>query len=218
MWKQILAAALSVVTAALSAVTTAIEAVTADQYNCITTKNTADIPLLYGKGGKWRGIFQYSKFITKFKQHPINIKNYTAHPHDRPWHGARTCKVSRKYINAFLSYSAKTKYDGQTDGRTDRWGGGGAFQYFPSRAFGVAGDKKLSFCDLVKWGQGQNERYVAHLQRLYKWLAPSMCKYMCEAVWAESRTQSTTRIRHVHTHGQESYVPRSGHSPRGDNK
>ena len=41
--------------------------------------------------------------------------------------------------------------------------------------------KKLSFCDLVldlKWGQGQNERYVAHLQWLYNWLAPSMCKYV----------------------------------------
>ena len=36
-----------------------------------------------------------------------------------PWLGARTCKVSRKYSNAFLSYSAKTKRDGQTDGRTD---------------------------------------------------------------------------------------------------
>ena len=29
------------------------------------------------------------------------------------------CKVSRKYSNAFLSYSAKTKRDGQTDGQTD---------------------------------------------------------------------------------------------------
>ena len=36
-----------------------------------------------------------------------------------PWLGARTCKVSRKYSNAFLSYSAKTKRDGQTDRRTD---------------------------------------------------------------------------------------------------
>ena len=35
-----------------------------------------------------------------------------------PWHGARTCKVSSKYINAFSSYSAKTKHDGQTDGQT----------------------------------------------------------------------------------------------------
>ena len=61
MWKQILAAALSAVTAAIEAVTAAIEAGTADQYNCITAQNTADVPLLYGKGwvtvrgvgGKW---------------------------------------------------------------------------------------------------------------------------------------------------------------------
>ena len=49
-----------------------------------------------------------------------------------PWHDAHTCKVSRKYINAFSSYSAKTKRDGQTEG--------GALQYLPSRAFGAAGD------------------------------------------------------------------------------
>ena len=39
--------------------------------------------------------------------------------------------------------------------------------------------KKRSFCDLVldlKWDQGQNERYVAHLQWLYNWLVPSMRK------------------------------------------
>ena len=52
----------------------------------------------------------------------------------------RTCKVSRKYINAFLSYSAKTKRDGQTDGQTDgrtdrQTDGRGALQYLPSRAF-----------------------------------------------------------------------------------
>ena len=45
MWKQILAAA-------LSAVTAAIEAGTVDQYNCITAQNTANLPLLYGKGGQ----------------------------------------------------------------------------------------------------------------------------------------------------------------------
>ena len=50
MWKQILAAALSAVAAAIEAVTAAIEAGTADQYNCITAQNTADVPLLYGKG------------------------------------------------------------------------------------------------------------------------------------------------------------------------
>ena len=63
-----------------------------------------------------------------------------------PWHGAHTCKVSRKYINAFFSYSAKTKRDGQTDRQTDiqmdrQTDGPGALQYLPSRAFGAAGDK-----------------------------------------------------------------------------
>ena len=52
MWNQILAAALSAATATLSAVTAAIEAVTADQHNCITAQNTADVPPLYGKSGE----------------------------------------------------------------------------------------------------------------------------------------------------------------------
>ena len=43
--------------------------------------------------------------------------------------------ANKKYINAFSSYSAKTKHDGLTDGR-------GALQYLPSRAFGAAGNKK----------------------------------------------------------------------------
>ena len=43
--------------------------------------------------------------------------------------------VSRKYSNAFSSYSAKTKRDGQTDGQ-------GALQYFLSQAFDTAGDNK----------------------------------------------------------------------------
>ena len=57
-----------------------------------------------------------------------------------PWLGARTWKVSRKYSNAFLSYSAKTKRDGQTDGQTDRQTDRrGALQYLPSRAYGTGG-------------------------------------------------------------------------------
>ena len=31
---------------------------------------------------KWRNIFQYLKNHLKFKQLPINMKNYTGHPHD----------------------------------------------------------------------------------------------------------------------------------------
>ena len=57
--------------------------------------------------------FQYLKNSYKIQTTFHQYQNYTAHPH------ARTCKVSRKYINAFLSYSAKTKRDGQTDGQTD---------------------------------------------------------------------------------------------------
>ena len=53
---KILSAALSAVTAAIEAVTAAIEAGTADQYNCITAQNTADVPLLYGKGSCFPGI------------------------------------------------------------------------------------------------------------------------------------------------------------------
>ena len=47
----------------------------------------------------------------------------------------------RENTSAFLSYSAKTKRDGQTDGQTDRRG---ALQYLPSRAFGAVGDKNCS--------------------------------------------------------------------------
>ena len=53
-----------------------------------------------------------------------------------PWYGERTCKVSRKYINAF--YSAKTKRDARTDEQTD----GGHFNISRPRAYGAAGDKK----------------------------------------------------------------------------
>ena len=66
--------------------------------------------------------------------------------------GAHTCKVSRKYSNAFLSYSAKTKRDGRTDGQTDRQTDGrGVLQYLPSQASGAAGDKK-TFC--LKFNSG----------------------------------------------------------------
>ena len=47
---------------------------------------------------------------------------------------ARTCKVSRKYSDAFSRYSAKTKRDGQIDRQM------GAFQHLPPRAFGTVGD------------------------------------------------------------------------------
>ena len=69
--------------------------------------------------------------------------------------------------------------------------------------------------------QGQNEGYVAHLQWLYHWLAPSMCKYVKR--FGPSRTHKVPPLFRMdgcmdrRTHGHESYVPHSGHSPRGDN-
>ena len=76
--------------------------------------------------------------------------NYTAHSHNMvhipelystlPQHGTHTCKVLRKYSNASSSYSTKMKCDRLMDGR-------GAFQYLPSRAFGMVGDnKRLPVC------------------------------------------------------------------------
>ena len=60
--------------------------------------------------------FQYLKNSYKIKTTFHHYQKLYSTP---PWHGARTCKVSRKYINAFFSYSAKTKRDGRTDGQTD---------------------------------------------------------------------------------------------------
>ena len=77
----------------------------------------------------------FFSIFKKFLKNSNNIPSISKTIQHTPWLGARTCKVSRKYSNAFLSYSAKTKRDGQTDGR-------GALQYLPSRAFGAAGDKK----------------------------------------------------------------------------
>ena len=77
-------------------------------------------------GSKWMVIFQYFKNIhTKFKQHLINIKNYTAHP---SWHGARTCNVSRKYSNA-----SSMRYSAKKQNLTDRQMG----CFNMSRAYGV---------------------------------------------------------------------------------
>ena len=61
--------------------------------------------------------FQYLKNAYKIQTTFHQYQKLYSTP---PWHGARTCKISRKYINAFLSYSVKTKRDGQTGGRMDR--------------------------------------------------------------------------------------------------
>ena len=69
-----------------------------------------------------------------------------------PWLGARICKVSRKYSNAFLSYSAKTKRDGQTDGQTDgRTGRCNISRPGPSAPRPrAAGDNKISFAPYMR--------------------------------------------------------------------
>ena len=91
----------------------------------------------------WRKKYLKILLFSIFKKF-IKIKT-TFHQYQKlystpPWLGAHTCKVSRKYSHAFLSYSAKTKRDGRTDGqmggvaispgdgRTDRRG---ALQYIP---------------------------------------------------------------------------------------
>ena len=73
-------------------------------------------------------LFNIEKIHKKFKQHSINIKNYTAHPHDMVHIPA---KFRENTSNAFLSYSAKTKRDRRTDGQTDRRTGGVAISPVP---------------------------------------------------------------------------------------
>ena len=95
----------------------------------------------------WKKIilkFYFFQYLKNSYKNKTTFHQYQKLYSTPPWLGARTCKVSRKCITAFLSYSAKTKRDGQTDGQTDRQTdrqtGGGVLQYLPSRAFGAAGD------------------------------------------------------------------------------
>ena len=86
-----------------------------------------------------------------------------------PWHGARTCKVSRKYSNAFLSYSAKTKHDGRTDG------GGGGFNI--SRPGPLAAQDKN-----WHWGWGfNNQNWVNFASLLSSLQYLSTCQ-----IWKQS--------------------------------
>ena len=64
----------------------------------------------------------YKNSYKKFKQHSINIKNYTAHPHDMVHVPAKF----RENTSMRFRVSAKTKHDERTDRRT----------------FGAAGDNK----------------------------------------------------------------------------
>ena len=81
--------------------------------------------------------FQYLKIHKKFKQNSINIKNYTAHPHDM-------VHVPAKFWeNTSMRFWVTVRKLNVTDRRTD---GRGALQYLPSRAFGAAGDNKGLVC------------------------------------------------------------------------
>ena len=65
----------------------------------------------------------------KFKQHPINIKNYTAYPHDM-------VHVPAKFReNTAMRFWVTVWKLNVMDGQTEQ------YQYIPSRAFGAVGDK-----------------------------------------------------------------------------
>ena len=68
----------------------------------------------------------------KFKQHSINIKNYTAHPHDM-------VHIPEKFWeNISMRFQVAVRKLNVTDGRM------GVLLYLPSRASGTAGDKKIT--------------------------------------------------------------------------
>ena len=79
--------------------------------------------------------FNIKKIHKKFKQHSINTKNYTAHPHD-------LVHVPAKFReNTAMRFWVTVRKLNVTDRRTDRQTDGrGALQYLPSRASGAAGD------------------------------------------------------------------------------
>ena len=59
---------------------------------------------------------QNQKIHKKFKQHSINIKNYTAHPHDM-------VHVPAKFReNTSMRFRVTVRKLNVTDGRTDGWG------------------------------------------------------------------------------------------------
>ena len=78
-----------------------------------------------------------------------------------PWHGARTCKVLRKYINAFPSYSAETKRDGRTDGRM----GGVAISPVPGPA--ARREIKIELVNIEKYVQSIRIRIPVLMLDIY---------------------------------------------------
>ena len=61
-------------------------------------------------------LFYNKKIHTKFKQHPINIKNYTAHPHDMVHITAKFRENTAMRFRVTLRKQNVT--DRQTDGQT----------------------------------------------------------------------------------------------------
>ena len=60
----------------------------------------------------------FKKFIKKIKQHSINIKNYTAHPHDMVHVPAKFRENTS--MRFWVTVRKLSVTDGRTDGRTDR--------------------------------------------------------------------------------------------------
>ena len=95
----------------------------------------------YWKKKKLFYFFQYLKNSKKIQSTFHQYKKLHSTP---PCHGARTCKVSRKYIKMRFRVTVwkLNMTDGQTDRQTNvQMDGWGALQYLPSRAFGAVGDK-----------------------------------------------------------------------------
>ena len=77
--------------------------------------------------------FNIKKIHKKFKQHSINIKNYTAHPHDLVHVPAkfRENTAMRFWVTVRKLNVMDRRTDRQTDGRTDRRTGGVAIYPVP---------------------------------------------------------------------------------------
>ena len=85
--------------------------------------------------------FNILKIHKKLKQHSINIKNYTAHPHDMVHIPAKFRENTSMLF--WVTVRKLNVTDRQTDRQTD---GRGPLQYLPSRSFGSArGKKKKSY-------------------------------------------------------------------------
>ena len=78
------------------------------------------------------------KYWKKFKQHSINIKNYTAHPHDMVHIPAKFWE--NPSMRFWVTVRKLNVTDAQTNRRKDRQTDGRTLQYLPSRAFGATGD------------------------------------------------------------------------------